>query len=127
MQKCRRLPTLAPSEGYQPGDQEWLIREYLDFLDLQGFTTITVSNALAWACLPVNAGSRWRTQRLTVIRLFAAHLRASAPDAAELIPTGLLPARVVRPAPYLYRFDQVEAVIRAVFETAAAHGESLLV
>jgi integrase len=117
---------LRSLRGYQPGDQEWLIREYLDFLDLQGFTTITVSNALAWACLPVNARSRWRTQRLTVIRLFAAHLRASAPDAAELIPPGLLPARVVRPAPYLYRFDQVEALIReAINMRPALQGQTL--
>jgi integrase len=97
--------------GYQQCDQAWLIREYLDFLDQHGFSAITVTNALAWACLPVNTRSRWRNQRLTVIRLFAAHIHANIPEIAELIPPGLLPARVVRAAPYLYGSGQVDALI----------------
>src|SRR5680860_644733 len=102
---------LRSLRGYQPGDQTWLIRDYLDFLDQHGFSTITVTNALAWACLPVNTRSRWRNQRLAIIGLFAAHIHASAPDIAELIPPGLLPARVVRAAPYLYSSSQVDALI----------------
>ena len=102
---------LRSLRGYQPGDQTWLIRDYLDFLDQHGFSTITVANALAWACLPVNTRSRWRNQRLAIIGLFAAHIHASAPDIAELIPPGLLPARVVRAAPYLYSSSQVDALI----------------
>jgi site-specific recombinase XerD len=103
--------SLRSLRGYQPCDQAWLIREYLDFLDLHGFSSITVTNALAWACLPLNARSRWRNQRLTVIRLFAAHIHTNAPDTAELIPPGLLPARVVRAAPHLYSSGQVDALI----------------
>ena len=102
---------LRKLRGYQPGDQVWLLRDYLDYLDAHGFTTITVENAVAWACLPVNARSRWHAERLTVLRLFAGHLHASAPDRAELIPLGLLPSRVVRTAPYLYSSNQVEALI----------------
>src|SRR5665647_2768310 len=102
---------LRSLRGYQPCDQAWLIAEYLDFLDQHGFSAITVTNALAWACLPVNTRSRLRNQRLTVIRLFAAHIHAKAPDIAELIPPGLLPARVVRTAPYLYSSGQVDALI----------------
>lgn len=102
---------LRKLRGYQPGDQVWLLRDYLDYLDACGFTTITVDNAMAWACLPVNTRSRWHAERLTVLRQFAGHLHASAPGAAELIPMGLLPSRVVRIAPYLYSSTQVEALI----------------
>lgn len=102
---------LRSLRGYQPSDQPWLIRDYLDFLDQEGVSTIKITNALAWACLPANASPRWRNRRLAVIRLFAAHLHASDPDLAELIPAGLLPARVVRPAPYLYSAEQVGTLI----------------
>lgn len=102
---------LRSLRGYQPSDQAWLIRDYLDFLDQEGLSTIRITNALAWACLPANASPRWRSRRLAVIRLFVAHLHASDPDLAELIPAGLLPSRVVRPAPYLYSADQVGALI----------------
>lgn len=117
---------LRSLRGYQPGDQPWLLRDYLDFLDQQGLTTIRITNALAWACLPEGAGPRWRSQRLAVIRLFAAHLHASDPDLAELIPAGLLPARTVRPAPYLYSAEQVRALInRARALTPALTGHTL--
>ena len=117
---------LRSLRGYQPGDQPWLIRDYLDFLDRQGFSTITVGSALTWACLPVNARSRWRNQRLAVIRLFAAHLHAGDPDIAELIPSGLLPTRVMRTAPYLYSPGQVETLVgEAATLRPALQGETL--
>lgn len=97
--------------GYQPGDHAWMIRDYLAFLDQEGLGTIEITNALAWACLPTGASPRWRNRRLGVIRLLAAHLHASDPSLAELIPPGLLPARVVRPAPHLYSAEQVGALI----------------
>ena len=102
---------LRSMRGYQPSDHAWLIRDYLDFLDQEGMSTIDVTNALAWACLPHNASPRWRSRRLAVIRSFAAHVHASHPDLAEVIPAGLIPARVVRPTPYLYSAQQVRALI----------------
>lgn len=102
---------LRTVRGYQPSDHAWLIRDYLDFLDQEGLSTIKITNALTWACLPQNASPRWRNRRLAVIRFFGAHVHASDPDLAELIPAGLLPARVVRPTPYLYSAQQVGALI----------------
>jgi integrase/recombinase XerD len=103
-----------------------LIRDYSDFLTQEGFSRITVPNALAWACLPVNTSARWRNQRLAVVRLFAAHLHAGDPGPAELIPAGLLSARVARPAPYLYSPDQVAALIdQAQWLTPALRGHTL--
>lgn len=102
---------LRSMRGYQPSDHAWLIRDYLDFLDQEGLSTINVTNALAWACLPHNASPRWRSRRLAVVRSFGVHVHASHPDLAEVIPTGLLPARVVRPTPYLYSAQQVRSLI----------------
>lgn len=103
-----------------------MLRDYLDFLDQQGLSTITTTNALAWACLPKSASARWRSQRLAVVRLFAAHLHANDPDLTELIPAGLLPARIVRPAPYLYSAEQIRALIdRARTLSTALVGHTL--
>lgn len=102
---------LREMRGYQPGDIVWLLRDYLDFLTQEGFSRVTITNALAWACLPANISPRWRNQRLAVVRAFAAHLHAGDPGLAELIPAGLLPARAVRPAPYLYSPEQVATLI----------------
>jgi len=88
--------------GYKTGDHEWLLREFLGYLDGQHASVILVSHAVTWACLPQDASSKWRNHRLSVIRSFAAHVHTSNPDGAELIPAGLLPARLVRAVPYLY-------------------------
>lgn len=70
-----------------------------------------MANAVAWACLPPGSSSRWHAQRLGVIRLLAAHLHGSADESAELIPTGLIPHRIIRSAPYLYRPQQIGSLI----------------
>ncbi|MDJ0362509.1 tyrosine-type recombinase/integrase [Rhodococcus sp. H29-C3] len=98
--------------GYQPCDQEWLIREFLDHLESEHASTISVSRALIWACLPQGATPRWRHRRLAVIRLFAAHVHACDPQAAELIPAGMLPARVERAIPYIYTATQIADLAR---------------
>jgi hypothetical protein len=41
--------------------------------------TVTIEAALAWATLPAHASCTWWGQRLTVVRGFARHLKASDP------------------------------------------------
>lgn len=102
---------LRRAMSFQPCDQEWLIARFLDYLDDQHAATISVHQAVAWACSPRQATPRWWSQRLGVIRSFAAHVHAIDPRAAELIPAGLLHARVQRAVPYLYTPTQIAALI----------------
>jgi site-specific recombinase XerD len=94
------------TRGYKLVSHDGLIASFLDLLDTQAGTTITVVDALAFA----QAGSgaqRWRAAKLQAIRPFAAHVHALDPAAAELIPTGLITARATRRIPYLYTQGQI--------------------
>lgn len=97
--------------GYQIGDQGWLIKDFLDFLDHQGFCAITVDNASAWACLPANSRPSWHTTRLAIVRQFAAQVHARDPQLSQIIPPGLLPSRLGRSTPYLYGRAEITMLI----------------
>jgi len=56
---------------------------------------------------------RWHAARLNAIRGFAAHVHALDPAAAEVIPAGLITARVTRRTPYLYSPEQILALMSA--------------
>ncbi len=101
--------------GYQTDDHRRLLAGFLDYLDQQGSSTIQVCDALAWATQPQGATSGWRAHRLAAVRSFAAHVRATEPDTAELIPAGLLPARRNRSAPYLYTDAQIATLIHGAW------------
>ncbi len=78
------------------------------------FSTITVSDALAFATAPAGTDRDWQRTRLAAVRAFAAHVHVLDPAAAELIPAGLITARVTRRIPYLYSAGQIaELVARA--------------
>lgn len=98
--------------GYKLVNHEWLIRDFLDTLEQNHTQKITVSAALAWACGPQSVSPNWHKSRLTVIRTFAAYIHTSAPEAADLIPEGLIPAPSWRKNPYLYSTEEIRALIR---------------
>lgn len=100
------------ARGYRLADHDWLIRSFLDDLERRGVVTITVADAVAFARQP-EAGERWHVQRLQVIRDLARYVHGIDPAAAELVPAGLIRARVVRRHPYLYSDVQVEALLAA--------------
>jgi len=81
---------------------EGLISSFLLSLETAGQEVITVEAAVAWAVLPTGASPRWRTYRLAVIRGFAAYVHARNPALAPIIPTGLIPSKVVHAIPYIY-------------------------
>jgi integrase len=97
--------------GYRTDDHRRLLASFLGYLDEQHSSTIRVCDALAWATQPDQSTSGWRAHRLAAVRCFAAHIHASEPDTADLIPAGLLPARRNRHAPYLYTDTQITMLI----------------
>lgn len=101
------------ARGYRLADHDWLIRSFLDGLKRRGVATITVADAVAFARCRPQTGPRWHAQRLRAIAGLAGYVHALDPEAAELVPAGLIRARVTRRHPYLYSDEQIQALYAA--------------
>lgn len=104
--------SLRRSLGYKLRRPEKLLHQFIDFLEAAGGETITVKDALAWACQPENGNISWWAHRLSVVRAFARYLHA-LDASAEVPPQDLLPCRPRRANPYLYSEEEIAALIQA--------------
>ena len=95
------------ARGYLLKDHGWLIASFLEGLASRGVTTITVADALAFACQTPTSTKRWQATRLRTVAGLAAYVNGVDPEAAELVPPGLIRARTTRRMPYLYTAEQV--------------------
>jgi integrase/recombinase XerD len=105
------------ARGYRLADHDWLIASFLDGLDARGVPAITVADAVAFAHARPGCQRSWQAARLRSIRGLAAYVHALDPAAADLIPAGLIAAKVTRRIPYLYSDKQVAQLM--------SHSESL--
>jgi integrase len=98
--------------GYRLTRDGRLLAQFVAHLDELGAETVTTERALEWATLPAGASPVWWSNRLTVVRGFAAYLR-SIDRANEVPPIGLLPAGSRRATPYLYSDREIAALLAA--------------
>jgi len=99
--------------GHKLGNAGGLLPQFVGYLESVGAETITTEHALRWATLPSTARPVYWQMRLTVVRGFARYLQTIDP-AAELPPTGLLPAAGGRrPTPYVYSDAEIAALMTA--------------
>ena len=96
--------------GFKLARDEKLLRQYIAWAEDRGAVTVTADDALAWAVLPGRDASRWQLMRLSAVRGFARYL-ATLDPAAEIPPTGVLPAGRRRAVPYLYSAADVAALM----------------
>ncbi|MEO8181969.1 MAG: tyrosine-type recombinase/integrase [Deltaproteobacteria bacterium] len=96
------------SELHAPGAY---LRRFVDFLDREGATIVTMELALRWTRAPVNATPATWARRLGDVRRFATWLSATDPR-TEVPPRGLLPDRYRRRPPYVYSDEEVERIVR---------------
>lgn len=106
--------------GYQLKRAEKLLAQFLTYLEDRGEERLRTETALAWATLPTGAHRSWWASRLSLVRGFAAHLRALDP-ATEVPPADLLPWRPRRATPYLYSDMDVAALTAAAATLRTAH------
>lgn len=106
--------------GYKLKKPEKLLGQYLTYLEDRGDQRVRTETALAWATLPTSAHPRWTYERLSVVRGFAAHLRALDP-ATEIPPANLLPRHRCRATPYLYSDEDVAALMMAAATLRTPH------
>lgn len=103
---------LRRSLGYKLVRAGELLVDFVAYAEAAGADHVRVDLALSWALLASNPDTRWRAQRLGMVRRFARYLHAIDP-AHEVPPTGLLPPGPGRPAPFLYSEDQVVSLMAA--------------
>lgn len=99
------------ARGYRLADHDWLLAAFLDGLEASGAVGICVADALAFAQARPETDRRWQATRLHAVRGLASYVHTRDPSAAELIPTGLIPAKVTRSIPYLYSADQTATLM----------------
>jgi len=98
--------------GFKLVGESQLLSEFVKFAEDAGQRTVTTSLALDWARLPRSGSRNYLSRRLRAVRGFARYLKALDP-ACEVPPLELLPASKYRPAPYLYREDEILALMAA--------------
>ncbi len=89
-----------------------LLGQFVDYLDAQHATTVTVEDALAWATLPADTSRTWHAIRLSMVRGFAVYLHSLDPEVA-VPPADLLRHGNDRVTPYLYSDTEIRALVAA--------------
>jgi integrase/recombinase XerD len=107
--------TIRRALGFKLVGEGHLLAEFVKFADAAGQRTITTQFAVQWARRPASGSPNYLSRRLRAIRSFARYLHALDPT-CEIPPLELLPASKYRPAPYLYREEEIVALIAAAGE-----------
>ena len=108
----REYVALRRSVGYRLQYAAASLEQFATFLEQRRAKVITVALALEWALhgRPVQPAT-W-AQRLSFVRAFARHWRASDPR-TEVPPPGLLPFRSRRARPHLYTVAEIRQLLAA--------------
>ena len=98
--------------GHDLTGAQYLLEQFLAFLDQSGTAGVTTELAITWATLPAGASAVYQAQRLSAVRGFASWLQSIDPS-TEVPPAGIFPARPVRAVPYLYTGEEIAAIMAA--------------
>jgi integrase/recombinase XerD len=102
---------LRRSFGYKLEEAARLLPRFAAHLDKAGAEVVTIELALSWALeREVPAGSSVRSMRLLVVRGFARYMTGIDPR-TEIPPTGLIPFRKRRRAPFIYTEADIAALM----------------
>jgi integrase len=103
---------LRRAPGFKLASAARLPGQFVSYLEARGTSTVTTSDALAWATLPAGASPAWQAIRLGVVRGFAAYLHGTDPS-VQVPPAGLIRRGSDRATPYLYSDAEISALITA--------------
>jgi integrase/recombinase XerD len=107
--------------GYKLLPTAGLLQRFVDFADRAGADFITTELALKWAMQPAQGQPRTWAKRLGMVRQLARHCRAIDPRTI-IPPPDLIPYQYQRPAPYIYRDDQITRLLQAAQRLQSATG-----
>lgn len=98
--------------GFKLSEVGRALQHFARFAEAEGAEFITTDLALRWATQPTQASPAHWARRLGIVRQFAQYCSASDPR-TEIPPPQLLPYRYERKAPYLYRNEEITALMEA--------------
>lgn len=104
--------TIRRALGYKLEKPARLLAQFAAFLEEQQTDVVTTELAVKWARLTVEQQPNVWATRLSTVRLFAAYLQTIDP-ATEVPPADLLPFKRHRATPYLYREEEITALLVA--------------
>jgi integrase/recombinase XerD len=104
--------TIRRALGFKLVSEERMLAEFVACAETAGRATITTEFALQWARRPVNGTDSYLSRRLRTVRTFARYVHALDP-ACEVPSIELLPAKKYRPTPYVYRDEEIAALMAA--------------
>lgn len=104
--------TIRRSLGFKLVSEGKLLADFVACAEAAGQPTITTEFALRWTRRPVGGSANYLSRRLRTVRTFARYLHAFDP-ACEVPSIELLPAKKYRPAPYVYRDEEITALMVA--------------
>jgi len=109
------------SLGFQLRQPEATLRTFVAFAQEQGADYITVDLMLRWAKTLGTVQASTRADWLAMVRRFALW-RSTADSRTEVPPENLMPARYRRKAPYIYKDEEVERLVRTAEELPSPAG-----
>ena len=98
--------------GFKLEREGRILPDFLTYLEERKAHAITTELAMNWAGGPSGANRDRAARRLSVVRIFARHMKAIDPQ-TEVPPARLWPCRVHRTTPYLYSQDDIVRMIEA--------------
>jgi integrase/recombinase XerD len=101
--------------GFKLHEAGKALTDFTAFMKRHRASYITQELALSWAQQPSNVQPSHWAQRLSYVRGFARHRRATDPR-TQIPPEGLLPFRPKRAQPYLYTDDEIRRLLRAALQ-----------
>lgn len=88
------------------------LQQFIRFAEAEGAEWVTTDVALRWATQPASASPAHWARRLGIVRQFA-HYYSAVDPRTEIPPPQLLPYHYERKPPYLYRDEEITALIEA--------------
>lgn len=96
--------------GYKLAREGCLLANFVAYLEQRGARSVTTHDCVVWTRLATNAGPNYLAQRMRTARSFARYL-STIDSVSEIPPAALFPSRSHRPTPYIYRDDEIVALM----------------
>lgn len=112
---------LRRSLGFKLSQTARELPRFVQFIERHGGTAITTELALQWAQESPVASSVTHSDRLAMVRRFAAW-RSASDARTEVPPARLLPRRYQRPPPYIYSDEEVAEIVSTAAKLSSHKG-----